>query len=100
MPGLEYPGAQKFEKDWQVMYSSVPETNHAIYYNCLWTVIEAMKLVGTAEDTEAIGRAARSGMLEWDTPMGRAHFTPEGGSGLRNIVVEVREGGEIVRITW
>lgn len=98
MPGVQNPGAQKFENDYLALHGKLPEPNHAIFYNSLWTAIEAIKLAGTADDTEAIGKAARSGNLEWESPLGLAHFTPEGDAGLKGIIVQIQKGGELVQV--
>lgn len=92
LPGMDYPGAVKFYDDYQAMYGRPPNANQVYYYNCFWTAINAIKLAGTDTDRVAIARAARSGNLEWDTPMGRAHFAPDGTSGLRSTMAQVVEG--------
>ena len=92
LPGLPQPGAAKFEKDYQAMYGKLPTGNHVYFYNSLWTAIYAIELAGTDADLVKIAQVARSGNLEWDTPMGRAHFTSDGDSGLHYIVGHVEEG--------
>ena len=82
-PGLTYPGAVKFEKDYQAMYGKLPTGNHVYFYNPLWTAICAIELAGTDTDLVKIAQAARSGNLKWETPIGPAHFTSEGDSSLR-----------------
>ena len=41
-----------------------------------------------------IAQFARSGNLQWDTPVGIAHFTPDGNSGLQFKNVRILEGGK------
>jgi len=84
----------QFKEEFQTVNSKSPDTNHIFYYLCLWTAINAIKLAGTAEDTEAIALAARSGNLEWDTPVGRAHFTPDGDSGLSGMSYRSRKAAK------
>lgn len=90
LPGVNYPGAVKFENDYKAMFNTLPSGNHVYYYNCLWTAIYAIQLAGTDTDRVAIAQAARSGKLEWDTPMGHAHFAPDGTSGLNLIMAQIQ----------
>ena len=60
------------------------------------TLVHCCALASTDTDLVAIAQAARSGKLEWDTPMGRAHFTPDGLSGLTMSVAHV-EAGKLVQ---
>jgi len=76
--GLQYPGALKFQNDYQAMFGRLPTATMVYYYNPLWTAIYAIQLAGTDTDLEKIANLARfSGKLEWDTPMGHAHYTAE-----------------------
>ena len=92
LPGLEYPGAVKFLNDFQGMYGRAPTSTHVYYYNCLWTAIYAIELAGTDTNRVAIAQAARSGKLEWETPMGHARFTTEGLAELHLVLGHVEEG--------
>ena len=76
--GLSHPGAVKFEQDYKAMYGNLPSATAAYPYNCLWTAIHAIELAGT-DDPMKIGLAARSGSLEWETPMGLARYTVANG---------------------
>jgi len=96
-PGLDYPGAVKFQQDYKAIVGGTPTASHVYFYNCLWTAIYAMKLAGTDTDRVAIAQAARSGKLEWDTPMGRAHYAPDGSSGL-SLIIERVVGGNLVLV--
>ena len=95
-PELDYPGAAKFVNDYQAMHGRAPSANQVIYYNSLWTAVYAMELAGTDTDRVAIAQAARSGKLEWDTPMGRAHFMPDGTSGLGVVMEQVVDGAMVL----
>jgi branched-chain amino acid transport system substrate-binding protein len=76
--GLTHPGALKFENDFKAAVGGTPMATQVYYYNAIWTAIEAIKLAGTDTDREKIANLARfSGKLEWETPMGRAHYTAE-----------------------
>jgi ABC-type branched-subunit amino acid transport system substrate-binding protein len=78
VPGLQYPGAIKYENDYKAMFGREPTATMVYYYNGLWTAIYAIKLANTDTDLEKIAYMARfSGQLEWDTPMGHAHYTAE-----------------------
>jgi len=78
VPGLTYPGAIKYENDYKAMWNKLPSATQLYYYNPLWSVIHAIELAGTSTDLEKIAWTARwSGKLEWDTPMGHAHYTAE-----------------------
>jgi len=95
-PGLDYPGSVKYMNDYQAMYGKLPSANQIYYYNSLWTAIYAVELAGTDTDRVAIAQAARSGNLEWDTPMGHAHFMPDGTSGLSLIIEQVQDGAMVL----
>jgi len=92
IPGLDNPGSVKFVNDYQAMFGKQPIANEVYYYNCLWTAIYAIKLAGTDTDLVKIAQAARSGNLEWDTPMGHAHYMPDGSTGLRPVVTQIVDG--------
>jgi ABC-type branched-subunit amino acid transport system substrate-binding protein len=98
IPGLNNPGSVKFTNDYQAMFGQQPTANDVYYYNCLWTAIYAIKLAGTDTDLVKIAQAARSGNLEWDTPMGRAHYMPDGSTGLRPVVAQIMDG-KLVQVT-
>lgn len=91
--GLEklYPGAATYLDDYQAMYGREPLPSHIYFYNPMWTAIKAIELAGTSDPVK-VAEAARSGKLEWDTPIGHAIFTTDGQSGLRFNVGHVEEG--------
>jgi len=62
----------------------------------MWTAIHAMELAGTAEDGEAIIKAARSGELGFDTPMGPVHFNADGEADVKLSAVQIGEGGKLI----
>jgi len=92
-PGLPYPGNKKYEDDYYSLYKVKPTVSFAVYfYNSLWTAIHAIELAGTDTDRVKIAEAARSGKLEWETPIGLYHFTPEGEPGsLATRYVQIQE---------
>jgi len=98
LPEQQNPGSVKFLNDYQAANGQAPSSTHVYYYNCLWTAISAIELAGTDTDRVAIAQAARSGKLEWDTPMGVAHFGTNGVSDLSYQVGRI-EGGKIVGVT-
>ena len=101
LQGLPYPGAVKYQEDFQAMYGRMPNSSQVYFYNPLWTAIYAINLAGTDTDLEKIAQAARSGQLEWDTPMGRAHYTSQGDAGLHLTVARVEEGKLVpVQVPW
>ena len=53
-------------------------------------------MAGTAEDGEAIARAARSGELEFDTPMGPVRFNDGGRPEIKMTTIRIGEGGKLV----
>jgi len=97
-PGKSDPGAAKFENDYQAMYGTLPMAPLAYYYNALWTAIYAIQMAGTDTDLVKIAQVARSGNLEWETPLGRAHFTQDGWSGLSPTWVQI-EGQKMVHVS-
>jgi len=48
------------------------------------------------DDPEDIARAARSGDLEFDTPMGRVHFGTDGINNVGNGVVQIKDGENVL----
>jgi ABC-type branched-subunit amino acid transport system substrate-binding protein len=90
--GLDYPGSQKYVNDYQGMYGKQPLASQIYYYNCIWTAIHAIELAGTDTDLVKIAAAVRSGKLEWDTPMGHAHYTLDGSSGLQPLLACIEDG--------
>jgi len=98
LPEQQNPGSVKFLNDFQAANGRAPTSTHIYYYNCLWTAISAIELAGTDTDRVAIAQAARSGKLEWDTPMGVAHFDTNGVSDLSYQIGHI-EGGKIVGVT-
>jgi ABC-type branched-subunit amino acid transport system substrate-binding protein len=92
-PDLPYPGNKKYEEDYYALYKVKPTISFAVYfYNPLWTAIHAIELAGTDTDRIKIAEAARSGNLEWETPIGLYHITPEGEPGsLPPLYVQIQE---------
>jgi len=99
LPSLNYPGSVKFINDYQAMFKGMPSGNHVYYYNCLWTAIYAIELAGTDIDRVAIGQVARSGKLEWDSPMGHAHYAPDGSSGLGVVMAQIQNKKLVIATT-
>ena len=95
-PGLDTPESVKFKEDFKAVNGKLPEINHVFYYFSLWAAIHAIELAGTAEDTEAIARAARSGNLEFDSLVGNVHYTPDGDSGINGRFIQMQGNGNIV----
>jgi len=97
-PELSYPGSVKFQQEYQAMHGRMPSPTQVYFYDCLWTAIYAIELAGTDTDLAAIARAARSGNLEWETPMGRARYSPDGFPNVNLSLVQIQEG-KIVPVT-
>ena len=97
VPGLEYPEAVKFYNEYKAMHGSAPSSSQVYNYNCLLVAIAAIELAGTDTDLVKIAEAARSGKLELDTPMGHAHYTPDGQSGLGVVIAQIK-GGQLVLV--
>jgi branched-chain amino acid transport system substrate-binding protein len=90
-PGLPYPGAKKLEEDYYALYKSSPITYLVFYYNCCWSAINAIELAGTT-DRIKVAEAARSGNLEWESPVGTFHFTTCGEPGhIPGLYVQIRD---------
>ena len=97
LPDSQYPASQKFVQDFQAVNGNTPNPNQVYFYNSLWTAIYAIKLAGTDADRAKIIQVSRSGNLEWDTPMGYAHFGADGLSGLHETLAHV-EGQKLVTV--
>jgi len=96
VPGGTYPGSIKFETQFKSINGTLPGSNHVYWYNCLWTAIHAMELAGTDTDRVAIAKAARSGKLEWETPMGLARYNTEGSPQLSYMVTHVENKNLVI----
>jgi hypothetical protein len=78
VPGLKYPGAVKFQTEYEALHGKTPSATQVYYYNTLWTAINAIIAAETDTDLVKIAQTARfSGKLEWDTPMGHGHWTAD-----------------------
>jgi len=86
----QYPASVKFVNDFKEVNGSEPRTSHMFYYNGLWVAINAIKLAGTDSDRVAIAKAARSGNLVMDTPMGLLHYNTDGYSDLTYKVGQIQ----------
>ena len=97
MPGMTSPEAVKYEQDWKTVNGGVPNPNHIYYYVVLWTAIHAIEAVGNDTDLVKIAEVVRSGNLEFDTPIGHAHFTTDGHSGL-GLTATIVKGGQLIPV--
>jgi len=88
--------SRRFIQDYETAVGMPPDINHIYLYFSLWTAIHAIELAGTAEDGETIAKAARSGKLEFDTPMGPVRFNADGRADINMTVVRIQEGGNLV----
>jgi len=92
--GQGSPAAIAFSKDWAAKcesdpgwcktYSptgSVPLPNYPVMYNPLLTAVKAIELAGT-DDRIKVSEAARSGKLEFDSPLGPVKIGTNGRSDL------------------
>jgi ABC-type branched-subunit amino acid transport system substrate-binding protein len=96
VPGGTYPGSVKFETEYKTVNGVLPGSNTIYWYNCLWTAINAMVLAGNDTDRIAIAQAARSGKLEWETPMGLARYNTEGDPQLSYMVTHVENKSLVI----
>jgi len=94
-PSKNDPESVKFKEYHEVANGKLPTDMHVYFYNALWTAIHAVEQAGT-DDPMEIARFARSGDLEFDTPMGRQHYGPDGVSILHQMYVQIQEGGVVV----
>jgi len=92
---MDNPESRKFVQDFEAVAGKSPEPSHIYLYFSLWTAIHAIELAGTAEDGEAIAKAARSGELVFDTPMGPVHFNADGMGDVKMTTVRIEEGGRL-----
>jgi len=80
-PGLQNPGALKFEKDYQAMFGRLPSPNAVYFYDPVSIAIKAIELAGTSDPIK-VAEAAFSGNLEWDAPEGHIRFGEDGSSNM------------------
>ena len=93
---MDNPESTKFVQDYEAIVGRSPDISHMYMYFSLWTAIEAIELAGTAEDGKAIIRVARSGDLEFDTPMGPVCFNADGKNDIVMKTIRIEEGGKLV----
>src|SRR4030042_944220 len=98
LPEQQNPGSIKLVNDYKAVNGREPTATNLYYYLSLWTAISAIELAGTDTDRVAIAQAARSGKLEWDTPMGVAHFGTNGVSDLSYQLGRI-ENKKVVAVT-
>ena len=89
VPALDCPESVKFYDGYKALYKAAPSSSQVYNYNCLLVAIAAIELAGTDTDLVKIAEVAHSGNLELDTPMGRAHYTPDGQSGLGVVIAQI-----------
>ncbi|MFA4836505.1 MAG: ABC transporter substrate-binding protein [Dehalococcoidia bacterium] len=106
LPGNETPAQTEFGKLWaekcgedpawckKYSPTGAPLSNHPIMYNPLLTAIKAVELAGT-DDRAKVAEAARSGKLEFDSPLGYLKLNPDGSSNLTGFYVQW-QGGKAV----
>jgi len=95
-PSKDDPASVRFKDDFEAVNGTSPAEFHMYFYINLWTAIHAIELAGT-DDPLDVDQAARSGHLEFDTPMGRAHFGTDGlPEGLKHMYVQIQKGGATV----
>ena len=87
----------KFVEEFKTVTGTTASSSYMFYYLGLLTAVEAIKLAGS-DDPVDINDAIHSGNLEFDTPVGIAHFTTEGESGLDYGLVQVQEDGTLVPV--
>ncbi len=90
LSGLDFPGATKFSNDFVAVHGKNPSATHVYFYNCLWTAIYAIELAGNDSNRTDIAQVARSGRLEWETPMGLARFNGDGSAGLQYAIACIK----------
>ncbi|MFA4836444.1 MAG: ABC transporter substrate-binding protein [Dehalococcoidia bacterium] len=75
-------------------YSSggtVPLGNYPVMCNPLWTAIKAIELAGT-DDRAKVAEAARSGKLEFASPLGDLKIGTDGKSNLPGFFIQIKDG--------
>jgi len=90
-PAKDDPASVKFRENFETVNGRTPTDMHVYFYNAIWTAVQAIEQAGT-DDPVDVARFARSGNLEFDSPMGRAHFDTDGHSGLGNMVLQIQDG--------
>jgi len=94
-PSKDDPESTKLKEDFEAVNGELPTDLHVYFYNTLWTAVHAIEQADT-DDPEDIARYARSGNLEFDSPMGRQHIGTDGMSTVHQISVQIQEGGVVV----
>ena len=97
IPGSDDPGMKAFEDAWNGKYNSTPNPSITYYYNCFWTAIKAIQLVGT-DNSEQIAQVLRSGKLEWDSAWGHMVIPTSGIGQVDMMVAKILKGGKLVEV--
>ncbi len=97
MAGSDELGMKGFEDAYKQKYGKLPDYNQAYAYTCFWTAVKAIELAGT-DDPVKVAQALRSGNLEWDSAWGPLRMDSKGSGVFINQVVQIQEGGKLVRV--
>jgi len=91
VPGSSYPGNQEFERDFKARYGTSPNVAHFYTYMCLWTAIHAIELADS-DAPQHVAQAARSGHLQWESPVGTYRISEDGEHNMGGDIFAVRDG--------
>ncbi|MFA4835626.1 MAG: ABC transporter substrate-binding protein, partial [Dehalococcoidia bacterium] len=91
LQGQGTPAQIEFGKLWAEKNGSVPFSNHPVIYGPLLTAIKAIELAGT-DDRAKVAEAARSGKLEYDSPLGYLKIGKDGKSNITGCYVHLLDG--------
>ena len=95
--GSDELGMNAFEDAFKRVHGRSPSPELAYFYNNFWTGIKAIELAGTT-DRDKVAQAMRSGNLEWDSAWGHLRIGTNGTGDVKGTVVQIQEGGKLVKV--
>ena len=97
LAGSDEPGMKAFEDAYVGKYGRLPDPGSTYSYNCFWTAIKAIELAGT-DDRDKVAQALRSGNLVCNSAWGPFRIGSNGIGEMTGTVVQVQEGGKLVKV--
>ncbi|MFA4835164.1 MAG: ABC transporter substrate-binding protein [Dehalococcoidia bacterium] len=91
LQGHGTPAQIEFGQLWAEKNGSAPSSNHPVIISPLVAAIKAIELAGT-DDRAKVAEAARSGKLEYDSPLGYLKIGTDGKSNITGFYVQVLDG--------
>lgn len=89
LPNFENELNKKFVAAYEGKYGVKPEKTDALSFETIWLLASAIDKAGT-DDVPTVAKTLREN--EWDSPLGKIRFTPEGRVNVPAIVIGIKNG--------